>query len=109
MKTTTKTGRIGVLAELEAKVAKLEAEVADLDHMVIQTAMERDQAVHQLCQRDAQLAAAKVAPSDALMAFAASLPRKQLYRILARALHPDVGGDTRTMQDLTAAWDATAN
>lgn len=44
----------------------------------------------------------------AFAALFAALPtssREPAYKALVRALHPDRGGDTATMQALTAAWD----
>src|SRR5690242_14310807 len=35
--------------------------------------------------------------------------RPKVYRALSRALHPDMGGDTRSMQTLAAAWDKHKN
>ena len=42
---------------------------------------------------------------SALVAFCQSIPPKTLYRVLSRAFHPDVGGDTEIMKRLNAAWD----
>lgn len=44
------------------------------------------------------------AHTDTLIAYLGTLPRKQVYRAMARALHPDMGGTTEAMQGLTAAY-----
>jgi hypothetical protein len=44
---------------------------------------------------------------DPFIDFVKRLPPKLVYYALQRHLHPDVGGDLRLCQDLTAAWDAS--
>jgi hypothetical protein len=78
-------------AELVARVGELEAELAAAKAIVHEWADYAETCV----------------PADALLAFIAALPRKVVFRALARALHPDMGGDVATMQALTAAWAAS--
>jgi hypothetical protein len=77
-------------AELTARVTELEAELAATQELVREWASYAETTI----------------PADALTTFVASLPRKIVFRALARALHPDMGGDTAAMQALTAAWSA---
>lgn len=94
MKTTmTKQEMAEMLADAQGRIANLKATVETLNGMLVERA------------RQLQGAPVEMSP---LVAFAASLPPKKLHRILALALHPDRGGDTASMQELNAAWAATA-
>lgn len=100
MKTTqteAKQGRVGVLADRDAKIARLEQELATERARVADLQMVTAELEH-LAQ------GAQLSP---LVAFAAGLPAKKLHRALALACHPDHGGETATMQALNAAWSAT--
>lgn len=88
-------------AELEQRVAELEAANEALEAEVQgQVRVIRD-------QLDRSWALIAAAQRDALISYVESLPRKTVYRALARALHPDLGGDTVAMQGLAMAWSAT--
>lgn len=108
MKTTTKTELAARVAELEAEVKDLQIERDALGREVEAEWFTRGNLQAQVAQLKAMLAA-QAQPTDTFQAFLASIPAKTLYRILARALHPDVGGDTATMQALNAAWARRAN
>jgi hypothetical protein len=106
-------------AELVTKVAELEVENSALAATLALRTRQLEEAEATLRERETELEAtqalvhewaayaANTAAQDALVQFVAALPRKTLYRALARALHPDMGGDVEAMQALTAAWSAS--
>lgn len=90
---TTKTTRV---AQLEEQVAQLEQRLAALK-------TNRNELEEQLIE----LRSANTTQTDAFLAFVSAMPRKVVFRALARHLHPDAGGDTAEMQELNAAWAAS--
>lgn len=90
----TKQEMAEMLADAQGRIANLRTTVETLNGMLV--------------ERARQLQGAHAVAMSPLVAFAASLPPKKLHRILALALHPDRGGDTASMQELNAAWAATA-